>query len=298
MYIYKDTFKQFALPQSNSPLLYSLDNKYQNNGYLYKHSLKFCQKQPQCFAYPWWKMALVKQQEKIFDIMLANGNIGSFPESALFEYLMLADTILKDDGVVFANSTLNDEATINRVFNVAKDAGFAILMFHRGNHINYFNLDKLESLHNEAVVLAPASESIHALLEDKNFTQKFSKIYLYDDFKKGAINGYPILSFEEIKELGLRNVLFCDDKNTIKNTFKEKFKEFNFIPLSCRRLHSSCLALIKKTHPLFEMCNARTYNFYSMPSGISELDKIFSGYDNLTEYYANDLLQHLKTSIN
>ena len=50
MYIYKDTFKQFALPQSNSPLLYSLDNKYQNNGYLYKHSLKILPKTTTMFC--------------------------------------------------------------------------------------------------------------------------------------------------------------------------------------------------------------------------------------------------------
>lgn len=246
-------------------------------------------------AYPWWKINEIQNKKKHFDIMLSNANLQEFSSDCLHDYLLLTKDILKDDGILYANCLgLVSNNTPESLFSMIYELGFAIYFYYSFNNIFYANLEKLDFLKNEAIVLAPACESAKFLLEDLSFVDKFSEIYLLDDFKVGEICGKKIINTKELEFLGIKNIVFIDDKLDLKERFKSKFKNFNFIALDCRRAIVPSLCLIKDTHKDYKKYKDRQVNFYKMPCGVDSIDCLYTGVFDCDRF---DVLEKLKNDI-
>ncbi|PZT48642.1 hypothetical protein B6S12_03125 [Helicobacter valdiviensis] len=294
MYCFGGEFKNFALEFIEDNFY---DPETKSKAILARQKREFVETRQniKANAYPWWKVSHLLSKKNHFDIVLSNANLQEFSSDCLHDYLLLSKEILKDDGILYANCLgLASNNTPESLFDMIYELGFAVYFYYSFNNIFYTNLDKLDCYKNQAIALAPACESARFLLEDSSFVERFSDIYLLDDFKNGEVCGRKIINTKELEILGIKNIVFIDDKPNLREKFQEKFKNLNFISLDCRRAIVPSLCLIKDTHKEYEKYKNRPINFYKMSCGLDEIDDLYIGCSNMDRF---DILASLKNDI-
>jgi len=91
--------------------------------------------------------------------------------------------------------------------------------------VNFFKINYINKVYDK-VLICPAGEASKKILNESKIVEKFKKIYVYDDYKKGLfLNKYPIISKEEIINLKIKNGVIITPHKNIKNKFKNFFKD-------------------------------------------------------------------------
>ena len=259
-FLFQEKFEQKAL----------ISNSDNINFYIYKSDdvretyeevdlIKTSKPKKICSQFPWWNLGELANNSQNYDLVLSNANLLEFSNFALHDYLSLIKLKLSQQGLfIFHCEGDNVNNSFESLFDIMYKFNYAPLFIQASTLMVIKDIPSL--VKSKKLLLAPVNASTKLLLETKEFTDKYDEIYILDDNKSHEhINGYPVISRDEVKKLNIKDALIVTRNKKITSMFKEHFLSIgiNCIDFQESSFTKSFGIFVSEEHELFKKYHKR-----------------------------------------
>jgi hypothetical protein len=306
-FVYKDQFEQKALPPilDENSFFADLAPKGMRIGIASKIGrslpLPSAAIQKRCVQYPWWKLGELYHNPIKFDVITSNANLLEMSLEALYDYLKLIRSKLKDDGIFFVQCFgYHQNGTINNLLLDMRSYGIVpMTYFQNGTFIP--NQTKIDiQLDCDNVIIATENRLVLSCVSALKLEQSKKQIYYYGPTHKSRVpNPFRLLDTNTLEQFCLQNIGTCKavimhyNSNIIKE-WCQRFDHLNvpYYVIYGKYIHLGNGVFITENHDKFDEFQKMTLQQVNQ-SHPQLLQCLYDKSEEKRTYSAEEIVEHM-----